>query len=100
MSKDLKCGTLRIPGVSYGNRKDETDHCFPKDGSHHYVCCTHIKYIGNLDNLSDKSVNKYNPLYGPITRNSDPSNYSWCTCSEKICLDQLGGKVEWNMRKS
>lgn len=35
---------------------------------------------------------------GPIRAASlDPNNLSWCTCSEEICKEQLGGKVAWNL---
>lgn len=27
---------------------------------------------------------------------SNSSSYSWCTCSEEICEQQLGGRVAWN----
>jgi hypothetical protein len=37
------CGTLKNPGVAYGGRADETDHCFPGDASHHYVCCVDVQ---------------------------------------------------------
>lgn len=86
----MNCGTLR--------KSKETAHCFPSDASHHYICCTNIKNLSNPYNRSDKSVAYYNPLENVIKRNSDKSNYSWCTCSEKICTEQLGGKVEWDQR--
>ena len=96
--EQVKCGSLKIPGVSYGLRKDETDHCFPTDASHHYVCCTQIKDPENELNTVSENGRNYtyrNPLAGPIKRNSDPNNYSWCTCTEHICENQLKGKVEW-----
>ena len=86
---------MKIPGVSYNYRKDETDHCFPSDASHHYVCCVDIK---NPENQNFK-INEHdivrNPLEEQIKRNSHPSSYSWCTCNERICIEQLKGRVEW-----
>ena len=38
----------------------------------------------------------YNPLADVIRSASNSSSYSWCTCSEEICEEQLGGRVEWN----
>jgi len=89
------CGTLRSPGASYGSRRDETDHCFPKDAADHYVCCVDIQSVDNADNNADPTVARYNPLAGPIRRNSDASSYSWCVCSVKICTEQLNGTVAW-----
>ena len=31
-----------------------------------------------------------------IREASRPGNYSWCTCSEEICTQQLGGRAAWN----
>ncbi len=39
----------------------------------------------------------YNPLERVIKAASNDSNYSWCTCSEEICTEQLRGFVQWNM---
>mmetsp|Transcript_16557 Transcript_16557/g.28380 ORF Transcript_16557/g.28380 Transcript_16557/m.28380 type:complete len:139 (+) Transcript_16557:118-534(+) len=89
------CGTLKNPGVSHGGRDDETDHCFPASASDHMVCCVDIKAVDNDFNMEDSTVSRYNPLSGPITRNSDSSSYSWCTCSESICTQQLKGRVAW-----
>ena len=89
------CGTLRTPGVAYGARRDETDHCFPKDAADHYVCCVDITAVDNAVNDADSTVARYNPLAGPIRRNSDASSYSWCVCSVKICTEQLNGTVAW-----
>ena len=89
------CGTLRTPGASFGWRSDETDHCFPGNAADHYVCCVDIQNVGNARNDADASVARHNPLEGPITRNSDPSSYSWCVCSVSICRDQLNGTVAW-----
>ena len=71
-----------------------TSHCFPGDASHHFVCCTNI-----LDpNNSNSPHGNQNPLYDAImTASQDQSNLSWCTCSEEICTEQLGGTVTWNM---
>ncbi len=90
-----RCGTLRSPGVSYGWRRDETDHCFPADAADHFVCCVDIQAVGNSLNTDDPSVARHNPLEGPITRNSDASSYSWCVCSVSICTKQLNGTVAW-----
>lgn len=43
------------------------------------------------------SVGNYNPLERVIKAASNDSNYSWCTCSEEICTEQLRGFVQWNM---
>lgn len=37
-----------------------------------------------------------NPLGDVIRQASSNSSYSWCTCSEEICVDQLRGRVAWN----
>jgi hypothetical protein len=37
------CGTLKNPGIATMKRADETDHCFPSDASHHFVCCVDIQ---------------------------------------------------------
>jgi hypothetical protein len=39
-----------------------------------------------------------NPLGDVIARASSQENPSWCTCSEEICTEQLGGSVAWNMQ--
>lgn len=69
-----------------------TQHCFPEDGSHHFVCCERITLLDNPDSPHGNQ----NPLGEVIRAASDPSNYSWCTCSEEICTQQLGGRVAWN----
>ncbi|KXZ46515.1 hypothetical protein GPECTOR_43g952 [Gonium pectorale] len=89
------CGTLRSPGASHGWRQDETDHCFPRSASDHMVCCVDIQNVDNEVNEDDPTVAHHNPLSGPIRRNSDPSSYSWCTCSASICEKQLRGRVAW-----
>jgi hypothetical protein len=38
----------------------------------------------------------FNPLERVIKAASNATSYSWCTCSEEICREQLGGKVQWN----
>lgn len=38
----------------------------------------------------------FNPLERVIKEASNSSSYSWCTCSEEICTEQLQGKVAWN----
>ena len=43
------------------------------------------------------SAGNYNPLERVIKAASNDSNYSWCTCSEEICTEQLRGFVQWNM---
>ena len=45
--------------------------------------------------ITDDGEYVKNPLAEPIKRNSDSSSYSWCTCSESICYNQLGGTVAW-----
>ena len=50
-----------------------------------------------LDVLSCAHSGNYNPLERPIKAASNDSNYSWCTCSEEICTEQLRGYVQWNM---
>eukprot|EP00730_Choanoeca_flexa_P015022 TRINITY_DN6781_c0_g1_i1.p1 TRINITY_DN6781_c0_g1~~TRINITY_DN6781_c0_g1_i1.p1 ORF type:complete len:154 (+),score=24.68 TRINITY_DN6781_c0_g1_i1:132-593(+) len=89
------CGTLRSPGVSNGWRNDQTDHCFPGSASDHMVCCVDIKNVDNEHNTDDPTVARHNPLSEPIRSNSDKSSYTWCTCSESICTDQLDGTVAW-----
>lgn len=43
------------------------------------------------------TAGNYNPLERVIKAASNDSNYSWCTCSEEICIEQLRGFVQWNM---
>lgn len=70
-----------------------TQHCFPADGSHHFVCCE-----GITSAMNDQSPHgNWNPLGDVIRQASDADNPSWCTCSEEICTEQLGGVVAWNM---
>ena len=83
--QDAQCGTLDL-------NSPLTQHCFPYDKSHHFVCCVDIK---NVDNSKSPHGNK-NPLGDVIKSASLPSSYSWCTCSEEICEQQLGGRVAWN----
>ena len=82
-----QCGSMDMDA-------DNTQHCFPEDASHHFVCCTHIKTPEN-----DQSPHgNRNPLFDSIkSAAKDPNNLSWCTCSEEICTQQLHGEVEWNM---
>jgi hypothetical protein len=85
-SPPAPCGTLDLTNPL-------TQHCFPADGSHHFVCCEGITL---LDNPHSPHGN-YNPLSRVIKAASNSTNYSWCTCSEEICTEQLGGHVAWNM---
>merc|ERR1712224_106652 len=85
--KKVGCGGLDLSHA-------RTQHCFPGDASHHFVCCTGIS---NPKNDKSPHGNK-NPLLKVImAANTDPNNLSWCTCSEEICEKQLGGTVSWNM---
>ena len=80
------CGTLDLSSAL-------TQHCFPADGSHHFVCCVDIS-------TSEQTLSPHgnaNPLFRAITAASNASSLSWCTCSEEICEEQLGGRVAWNM---
>lgn len=105
------CGTLDLTSR-------HTQHCFPEDGaayvhnnsaphprrvltvsglvrvsgSHHFVCCVDISTPGS----SQSPHGNGNPLNDVIKAASKPSSYSWCTCSEEICTQQLGGQVAWN----
>ena len=83
--KTNPCGTLDLDSSL-------TQHCFPADKSHHFVCCVDIQTAGN----SASPHGNNNPLLEVITKASKPESYSWCTCSEEICLQQLGGRVAWN----
>ncbi|MEW5302750.1 MAG: hypothetical protein WDW36_005500 [Sanguina aurantia] len=89
------CGTLMTPGASHAGRRDETDHCFPSSASDHYVCCVDIQSVDNQINQDDPTVSTFNPLSGPIKRNSNSSSYAWCVCSQSICTNQLKGRVAW-----
>ena len=86
-AKKTGCGDLDL---SHG----VTQHCFPADASHHFVCCTDIQTPANKRSPHGNE----NPLYTAIkSGNKSPVNLSWCTCSEEICTEQLQGTVEWNM---
>lgn len=85
-SPPAPCGTLDLQSTL-------TQHCFPEDGSHHFVCCEGI----TLPENPNSPHGNYNPLERVIKAASNSSNYSWCTCSEEICTEQLGGRVAWNM---
>lgn len=85
-SPPAPCGTLDLESIL-------TQHCFPEDGSHHFVCCEGI----TLPENPNSPHGNYNPLERVIKAASNSSNYSWCTCSEEICTEQLGGRVAWNM---
>lgn len=65
-------------------------------GSHHFVCCEQIALPDNPDSPHGNQ----NPLGRVIREASQPENYSWCTCSEEICTQQLGGRVAWNQHGS
>lgn len=80
------CGTLDL-------QSQLTQHCFPEDGSHHFVCCVDIQMPEN----PHSPHGNFNPLEHVIKSASNASSYSWCTCSENICEMQLGGRVAWNM---
>ncbi|KAK9867988.1 hypothetical protein WJX84_010855 [Apatococcus fuscideae] len=84
-SPPSSCGTLDLTS-------DLTQHCFPQDGSHHFVCCVDI----TSPETSQSPHGNRNPLNDVIKAASKPSSYSWCTCSEEICTQQLGGRVAWN----
>uniref|UniRef100_A0A7S0ZLD8 Uncharacterized protein n=1 Tax=Timspurckia oligopyrenoides TaxID=708627 RepID=A0A7S0ZLD8_9RHOD len=83
---DLSCGTLDL-------NHPFTQHCFPSDGSHHFVCCVDIQFPHN----SNSPHGNYNPLGDVIMAASQKESYSWCTCSEEICEQQLHGRVQFNM---
>lgn len=85
-SPPAPCGTLDL-------NSPLTQHCFPADGSHHFVCCVDI---ATPENELSPHGNR-NPLLRAITAASNATSYSWCTCSEEICEEQLKGRVEWNM---
>ncbi|BDA51108.1 hypothetical protein COCOBI_17-3280 [Coccomyxa sp. Obi] len=85
-SPPAPCGTLDLTSPL-------TQHCFPADGSHHFVCCDQIQMPEN----PHSPHGNYNPLERVIKAASNESNYSWCTCSEEICTEQLHGRVAWNM---
>ena len=68
------CGTLDL-------KSPKTQHCFPEDASHHFVCCVDIQ---TPEKTNSPHGNK-NPLFDVITKNSRSESYSWCTCSEEIC---------------
>lgn len=59
------------------------------------MCCVDIQNVGNAHNVNDGTVARFNPLEGPIKRNSDASSYTWCVCSVSICTQQLNGTVAW-----
>ena len=84
-SPPAPCGTLDLTSPL-------TQHCFPEDGSHHFVCCVDIQ---TSDNPHSPHGN-YNPLDRVIKSASNASSPTWCTCSEEICTEQLGGRVAWN----
>ncbi|KAH7623686.1 hypothetical protein NADE_008509 [Nannochloris sp. 'desiccata'] len=84
-SPPAPCGTLDLTSPL-------TQHCFPADGSHHFVCCVDIQMPDN----SHSPHGNFNPLERVIKAASNSTSWSWCTCSEEICRDQLGGTVLWN----
>ncbi len=84
-SPPAPCGTLDLTSPL-------VQHCWPMDGSHHAVCCVDIS---TPDNPHSPHGN-YNPLGKVIKAASNSTSYSWCTCSEEICTEQLGGRVAWN----
>lgn len=96
-SPPAPCGTLDLTSPL-------TQHCFPEDGSHHFVCCVdiqmpevilhlpgiayhwrtpHMEPLLPLQNPHSPHGN-YNPLARVITQASNASSYSWCTCSEEV----------------
>lgn len=60
----------------------------PRTGGKHMQAVIHILHA---------HTGNYNPLERVIKAASNDSNYSWCTCSEEICTEQLRGFVQWNM---
>lgn len=56
------------------------------------VCCVDIQAV---DNEASPHGN-VNPLGDVIRQASTNASYSWCTCSEEICIEQLRGRVAWN----
>ena len=74
--KNRVCGTLNM-------KSPHTQHCFPHDLSHHFVCCENITRPENTQSPHDME----NPLYDVITSASEESNYSWCTGSEEVCTE-------------
>lgn len=56
------------------------------------VCCVDIQAV---DNEASPHGNA-NPLGDVIRQASTNASYSWCTCSEEICIEQLRGRVAWN----
>ena len=61
------CGTLDLDSPL-------TQHCFPYDLAHHFVCCVDIK----LPEMSARGTYG-NPVYYSIESASDSKSYSWCT---------------------
>jgi hypothetical protein len=80
-----KCGTLNL-------KHPDTSHCFPPDASKFTFCCEYIK----LPEPGENPVLDSSDLASRIRAASDPSNLSWCTCSEYVCEELLGGKVTWD----
>ncbi len=70
-SPPAPCGTLDLS-------HPVTQHCFPEDGSHHFVCCVDIADAAN----PHSPHGNFNPLAEVIRAASNSSSYSWCTCSE------------------
>lgn len=56
------------------------------------VCCVDIASINNEASPHGNA----NPLGDVIRAASTNASFSWCTCSEEICEEQLGGRVAWN----
>jgi len=92
---------------------------FCHSGSHHFVCCVDISMPenpssphGNYNPLGQVRIPRIRTfcqglffarlshgmalLLQVIKAASNSSSYSWCTCSEEICEEQLGGRVAWN----
>jgi hypothetical protein len=64
--------------------------CFPPDGSRFHVCCVDIQLPATPPG------DPINELAAAIMATSHPDSYSWCTCSEYVCKELLGGIVEWD----
>ena len=64
----------RTPGNPTTVTDALTAHCFPEDGSHHFVCCENIQLTDN----PHSPYGNLNPLGRVIRAASNSSNFSWC----------------------
>lgn len=64
----------RTPGNPTTVTDALTAHCFPEDGSHHFVCCENIQLTDN----PHSPHGNLNPLGRVIRAASNSSNFSWC----------------------